>query len=501
MTSANAKLHDPWGIDITPLIPEIYADYRPVVADAVVFFLQHLSAHRLTAILAEQQTLSSDASIAQRLTSLIFHCPTLHKLGQVVARNQNLDQELRTRLQTLESMPVTAGEDAIKQVIKRELRGVPDGELRLGSTALAEASVAVVMPVSITSKGSSDLTDGVLKVLKPGIEEALQEELEIWSKLGHYIDDRCEYYKIPPLNYAESLKTIRDLLANEIQLDREQRHLAQAAECYADTDNVQIPSLLPYCTPCITAMERVYGRKVTETDDLTANQCRQLANMVVEALIAQPVWSPQKTALFHADPHAGNLFFTTDERLAILDWSLAAHLGKVERIHIMQLVLGALTLDAGRIAREIDALAKSPTNESAVRRVVEKALGKLYAGELPGFRWSQALLDDASLSAGVNFSSELLLYRKSVLTVDGVVTDISGTCSIGKVLPTSAARQFVRELTKRAFSLPGSRHFGTHLSNLDLLSLYWGGPMAATRFWQHHWERRLAALVGGRRKP
>lgn len=501
MTNVNAKLQDPWGIDITPLIPEIYAAYRPVVADAVVFFLQHLSASRLTEILAEQQALASEASVAQRLTTLIFHCPTLHKLGQVIARNPNLDQELRSRLQTLESMPVTSGEDAIRKIIKSELRDVPEDVMRLGSAALAEASVAVVIPITLTSKDPAGPTNGVLKVLKPGVEAALQEELEIWSKLGHFIDDRCEYYQIPPLNYAESLKTIRDLLANEIRLEREQRHLALAAEFYADADNVQIPSLLPYCTPRITAMERVYGRKVTETNDLTEHQRRKLANTVIEALIARPVWSSHATALFHADPHAGNLFFTEDGRLAILDWSLAAHLGKVERIHLMQLMLGALTLDAERIAREIDALAKSPTDESAVRRVVEKALGKLYAGELPGFSWSQSLLDDASLSAGVNFSSELLLYRKSVLTVDGVVTDISSKSSIGRVLPASAARQFVRELTKRAFSLPASRQFGTHVSNLDLLSLYWGGPMAAARFWQHHWERRLSALVGGRRKP
>jgi hypothetical protein len=109
-------------------------------------------------------------------------------------------------------------------------------------------------------------------------------------------------------------------------------------------------------------------------------------------------------------------------------------------------------------------------------------------------------LDDASLSAGVRFSSELLLYRKSVLTVEGVVMDISSQTSIDHVLPAAAAQQFLRELPPRAFALPGSRHFGTHLSNLDLLSLYWGGPMAATRFWTHQWESKLSALIGSPEK-
>jgi ubiquinone biosynthesis protein len=497
LTIVSTTRESPWGIDITPLVPEIYAAYRPVIADSVAFFLQHLPAPRLAAILTEQEALPSDASIPNRLIALLFHCPTLHKLGQVVARNQNLDKELRNRLQTLESMPVTFCENTIKQVIASELKDVPKGTIELGPAALAEASVSVVMPFSLAPGEASGPSNGVLKVLKPGVEESLYEELEIWSQLGHFIDERCEHYKIPPLNYSESLATIRELLASEIRLDREQLHLVQAAECYADADNIQIPSLFPFCTPRITAMERVYGTKVTDTEKLSERQRHRLANLVIEALIAHPVWSPNDAALFHADPHAGNLVFTEDERLAILDWSLAGHLGKTERIHVMQLVLGAMTLDAKRIAREIEALAKIPPNESALRRAVDKALGKLYAGEFPGFRWSQSLLDDASLSAGVQFGSELLLYRKSVLTIEGVVTDISSKSSIERVLPASAARQFLRELGKRAIAAPSSRHFGTHVSNLDLFFLYWGGPAAATRFWTHRWESKLSSLIGG----
>ncbi|WP_089729867.1 AarF/ABC1/UbiB kinase family protein [Candidatus Thiosymbion oneisti] len=500
MSKANPAGQNTWGVDITPLVPEVYADYRPLVADALAFFLRHLSTPRLTAILTEQQALPSDAGVAQRLTSLLFHCPTLHKFGQVVARNRKLDRALRSRLQTLETMPGTTYGDAVKQVIRREL-GDAEGALRLDSTALAEASVSVVVPFTSVAAESSGPANGVLKVLKPGIEESLQEELAIWSKLGQFIDERCEYYRIPPLNYAESLATIRELLAGEIRLDHEQRHLAEAAEFYKDARSIQIPALFPFCTPRITAMERIYGQKVTDVEVFSARQRRRLANSVIEALIARPVWTPLETAIFHADPHAGNLFFTEDERLAVLDWSLTGYLGKVERIHMMQLLLGALTLDPQRIAREIEALAQTPVNASALGVVVDKAVSKLYAGKFPGFRWSQSLLDEASLAAGVQFSSELLLYRKSILTLEGVIKDISGGSSIGRVLPAAAIRQFVCELTARAFAPPASRHFGTHLSNLDLLALYWGGPTAAARFWTHRWQRRLTALLSGPTEP
>jgi len=494
LSNANRVDRDIWGVDITSLVPEVYADYRPLVADALAFFLRHLSAPRLAAILAEQQALPSDTGVAQRLTALLFHCPTLHKLGQVVARNRKLDRELRNRLQTLETMPGTTCGEAIKQVIRREL-GDAQGALRLDSTALAEASVSVVVPFASVATETSGPADGVFKVLKPGIEETLEEELAIWSQLGRFIDERCEYYKIPPLNYAESLATIRNLLAREIRLDCEQRHLAEAAEFYQGAKSIRIPALFPFCTPCITAMERIHGRKVTDVETFSTRQRRRLANLVIEALIARPVWTPRETAIFHADPHAGNLFFTADERLAILDWSLTGYLGKTERIHMVQLLLGALTLDPKRIAHEIEALAQAPVNVSALEAVVDKAVAELCAGKFPGFRWSQSLLDEASLAAGVQFSSELLLYRKSILTIEGVIKDISSESFIGRVFPATAVRQFVCELTARALAPPTSRHFGTHVSNLDLIALYWGGPTAAARFWTRQWRRGLTALV------
>lgn len=491
----NIALQDPWGIDITVLVPQPYAAYRPLLADALVFFLRRLPAPRLVAILAEQKNLPPHASPSQRLTALICHCPTLHKLGQVVARNRKLAPELRRRLQALESMEATTSLATMRPVIRRELGDLQAAGLRLAPTALAEASVAVVIPFSLPCAQSSGSTGGVLKVLKPGIEERLQEELAIWSQLSVFIDERCEYHRIPPLHYAETLETIRALLANEIRLEREQRHLAEAADFYADVDSVQIPSLFPFCTPRITAMERIHGEQVTETQDLSGHQRRRLANSIIEALIARPVWTPREWALFHADPHAGNLVLTQDERLAILDWSLAGHLGKTARIHTMQLMLGALTLDTQRIARAIASLAQAAPDESALRRVVDKALGRIYAGGLPSFPWLLELLDDAMLSAHVRFGEELLLFRRSVLTLEGVIGDISSKSSLERVLPASAARQFLREWLSRALAFPTSRHFATHLSNLDLISLYWGAPMAATRFWTHYWEQRLSALL------
>ena len=90
-------------IDVSPMVPEEFAQFRSITADALGFFLAHLSQPRLTELVARQCDLPADAGAEQRLANLIACCPTLHKLGQVLARDRRLSPELRRRLQTREA--------------------------------------------------------------------------------------------------------------------------------------------------------------------------------------------------------------------------------------------------------------------------------------------------------------------------------------------------------------------------------------------------------------
>ncbi len=82
-----APLHKSWlDIDVSPMVPDEFAQFRPVIGDAIAYFLERLPLPRLTELVARQCDLPADASAQERLANLISQCPTLHKLGQVVAR-------------------------------------------------------------------------------------------------------------------------------------------------------------------------------------------------------------------------------------------------------------------------------------------------------------------------------------------------------------------------------------------------------------------------------
>ncbi|MGD0472681.1 MAG: AarF/UbiB family protein [Candidatus Velthaea sp.] len=467
-------------LDTLPLVPEIYAWSRPVVTDGFVFFLSRLPAERVQAIVAEQMLAPAATSVDDRLVMLLHQCPTLHKLGQVVAHDKRLDAELRARLQSLESLPPSLGRAELKTMLEEEFGSIPAG-VELADQALAEGSVAIVLPFEWTAPGTQATQHGVFKMLKPLAEKRLLEELALWPALGDYLEERCVHYALPSFDYRETLESVRRLLLNETRLDLEQEHIVKAARFYARFPGVYVPPLLPLCTPHVTAMERVYGRKVTDPS-LAPDVRRRLAATIIDSLLARPFWSTEPLAIFHADPHAGNLFAADDGRLAILDWSLIVEFSMEQRAAVVQSLVGALTLDVHRTIRAIAALG-NVLDKGKLETAVRGAFQLVRRGELPGFEWLTSLLEVLTATSAVQFPEELMLFRKALLTMSEVVSDVSGRSSVVGVLTRTGAGQFFGELLRRPLAAPASRDFGSHLSNVDLVRTWAELFFVPSRYW------------------
>ena len=231
------------------------------------------------------------------------------------------------------------------------------------------------------------------------------------------------------------------LLANEVILDQEQTHLLQAADFYANSPDILIPRLFPFSTPLVTAMERVDGCKVTR-QNLPPRDMRQRAERIIRALLAQPFWECRAAgAIFHADPHAGNLMATPDGRLAILDWALTTHLSKAQCEAVVQLLLGALTLNPGRVYAAIETLGQ-PIDPEPVQVAVLESIQQVRRGHFPGVDWLVSLMDTLASTSAVRFPEEVILFRKALLTLSGVVDDVSPDVSMDGVLIRQGAIEF-----------------------------------------------------------
>jgi len=468
---------------LATVLPRDYSHFARPIRDGLALFLGELQPEEQQAVLDAQAELPADASISERLGTLARCSPVLHKLGQVLARDQRMPRRLRQQLCMLESLPPTIPLEVLQQILAEELGSLETRGVRLVPPAIAEASVAVVTPFE-----DADGQAGVFKILKPGIEERLERELGLLGKVGEYLDQRCDELRIPQLDYEQAFQKVRDKLRDEVHLENEQRHLVEAKRFFSDEPRVHIPALFGHCTSRVTAMERIYGNKVTDNRPGSGGQRRRLASLVANALIAHPIFSKCELALFHSDPHAGNLFLTNDDRLGILDWSLVGTLDETQRIAIVQIILGAITLDRRRIVAVLERLAdRDRLDCSALGDVVARWLRRVRHGELPGVTWLTGMLDDATQNAGLRVATDLMMFRKALHTVEGVVAEVGESVGmIDRVVIREFVRHFALEWPGRWMQAPMSRDSATRISNADIARVLWSSPVTAARFWMDH---------------
>jgi ubiquinone biosynthesis protein len=470
---------------LSAVLPTEYAHFLRPLCGALAVFLEGLPTERQEAIVTAQATFPLTATVEERLAMLARSCPALHKLGQILARDARLSLELRKHLQNLETLPPSVPLESIEEILQEEFGSLDRLGVTLLPPALAEASVAVVIPYQANRPSRGERPrEGVFKVLKPQIVERLHQDLERFEGVGAYLDQRCDEFGIPHLDYQETFEQVRNKLQHEVRFDLEQQHLGHARALYRNHPQVLIPALFEHCTPRVTSMERIRGGKVTDPVSASAGERGRLAQLLVEALIACPFFSRAAQTPFHGDPHAGNLFLTTDNRLAILDWSLAGSFGEEERVAFVQILLGALMLDGEQIARVLEGLAQQPVDRPSLEQVVHTWLGQIPQGNFPGFTWLVRLLDEAVQKARLRPGGDLLLFRKTLHTLEGVVADVGGGGNlIDQVLVAEFLRFWVAEWPQRWLTLPTSRAYSTRLSNADVAGFLLRLPLTVTRFW------------------
>lgn len=487
-----SPIRSEWGL--AGALPGELRRYARPAEDALALFLERLSPARRARIVAEQAALPRGTRHAVRLAALARHSPVLHKLGQLLARDRRLPASLRDELQTLETLPPSASATDVAACARRELkRHIERGALRIGRRAIAEASVAVIIPAEWRSEPGAAPQRLVLKVLKPHVDRHLEQELAALVDIGGLLEQRCHDYRLPPIAYGDLFDRVGQLLRQEVDLAREQRNLREAADVYADCPDVVVPGVLPFSTPRVTVMQRIEGVKVTDCARASPVTTERLAHAAAQQLIARAIWFPAGRGLFHGDPHAGNLLRTDDGKLGVLDWSLTGHIGRGQAEAMMQLVIAAMQFREAGVVQALAALTDRPIASSLLRPVIERALGRLRLGTLPSFLWLVDLMDDAARQAGARFAHDLLLFRKVVHLLDGVLADMTPHHSIDSRLIASFCSQLMNETGPRLFALPNSRGFATHLSNIDLLELACSVPVHGLRLWHRAWTEWMSA--------
>lgn len=454
-------------VPIHSLVPDVYAQWRPVVRDAVQFVFSRLSVSRLATKLVEQVDLPLDTAPGARLLLLISKMPGIQKMGQVIARHRQLGDPLRNALSELENGMSDMTPGGLRSIVLRQLgTRLRKYAVKLDSSILCEASVSAILRFTWRNPDTRKRERGVFKVRKPYVARCFAEDLALLQELSEFLT-AGRRYEFASQDIPEMVAEVRLLLEHELDFVAEQATLRDALRTYRLTLGVRVPRpIAPLCTPQITAMSEEQGVKVTQAFLRQRYQRLAVAEQLIEALIAVPLLSRETETILHADPHAGNLLYDeTRHELVLLDWALTERLDRESRRQLAMLVIMTILRSPAGVAEAIGRLrsnqgAGNPAEAELIRASVAQFFEQAPRRSLGGTD-ALELLDRIAL-AGVRFPAALAMFQKALFTLDGVLYDIAGSkVSINSVL--------IRDFVVRGLASFGLNH--PPLSFSDLFSL------------------------------
>jgi ubiquinone biosynthesis protein len=465
------------GSRVLEVVPEGAARWRPLIHDSFLLFLDGMSDERFVERLVAQASLPRDASRGDRVLAFVADAPSLQKLAQILARNPELAPDLRESLQTLENGLSSARYDEILEVIRRELPSSTTEEYGIvfEDHLLAEASVGAVVEASYRTPGSAAAERAACKVLKPRAVAALAEDLELIDRVLAYLEEHADFYDIGDTPLVDIFHEIREALSREVQISDERKNLIRAREYYGEVPGILVPAVLPFSTENVTCMEFVEGVKVTDAFLDSPRDRAKLARRLSDALTYGVIFSPKDPALFHGDPHAGNVFHSPSPldpyRIALLDWGLAAQFTLDERKSLAQLMLGLYLKDDKRLANHAEVLLEP---DSVDRGRMRQSVAAVV--EATGSEEMFALLDELLTELareGYRIRYSAAIFIKSQLTIAGILKELDPDFDQDDYVMDRIEGQVFREIGPRLlrtvwFPSWNSHEYRSLLSNEDV---------------------------------
>ncbi|MFD0713566.1 ABC1 kinase family protein [Paenibacillus sp. GCM10027626] len=393
----------------------------------------------------EQQDIHKK-TISERIRLILEELgPTFVKLGQIAStRPDLLPADMIAELKHLQDQVVPFSYEEVKQIVEDEL-GVPIEQLYLtfDQTPMASASIGQVHRAQL-----HDGTVVAVKVQRPRIAAVIETDLDMLAELARLAEKRLEWAR----NYR--LQEIVEELARSLQAELDYTAEARngvkfAAQC-AKLNHVRVPALYPdYCSRKVLTMEFMSGIKLSEHGrlveagyDRTA-LAQQLASVILHQVLIE--------GLFHGDPHPGNVMVLENGDLGLMDFGMVGRLSSEMKQHFALLVIGLRNQSSKTILRAVFKMGIVPddVDEAALRAEVDELRDKYYDVPLSEVSIGEAVNDLFSVAFRhrIRMPAELTLLGKTLLTMEGVVTELDPNFSIIDI-----AEPYGRKLFREQFN-------------------------------------------------
>jgi ubiquinone biosynthesis protein len=344
--------------------------------------------------------------------------PVFVKFGQVLSTHPDLlPEDIASELSKLQDkVPAFSGDEAVA-IIEEAYDAPMDKHLvNFNRDPIASASVAQVHFAQL-----GDGTEVAVKVLRPGIEDIIERDIQLLYTLARLAMRFWEGgRRLRPVEVIDEFnKTIHD----ELDLRVEAANASQLRSNFVDSDIMYVPKVYwDHCRRKVMVMERIHGIPISDIDALKSHgiDLRQLAHNGVEIFFTQAF----RDGFFHADMHPGNIFVAEDGQYRAVDFGIMGTLGERDKRYLAENFLAFFNRDYHAVAEAhlragwVPAGTRVEDFETAIRSVCEP----IFAKPIKDISFGRLLLHlfQTARKFDMEIQPQLVLLQKTLFNIEGL---------------------------------------------------------------------------------
>jgi ubiquinone biosynthesis protein len=342
---------------------------------------------------------------------------TFIKLGQVMATRVDIfPPDWISEFEKLQNgVPAVPFEQLLPE-IERSL-GRPAFEVfpKLDTEPVGAASIAQVYRAEL-----ADGTPVAIKVRRPGIRAKIEADLRILQHIAALIE-----LEMPEARRYQPVQIVKEFgrsLRRELDLSQEAGTQERFVTNFENDPYITIPKVYrEWTSPVMNVQEFVDG---VPGNDLAAVEAAGLDRKVLAQRGADAVL---KMILldghFHADPHPGNVFYLSGNRIAMLDFGMAGRLTDMRRKQIVDMLFSLIERDEQLLLDVLlDWTDDSDVNEAQLVRDISELIFNYEYVPLADIQLSDVLGDITSIMREhhIVLPVDLVLLFKALITLEGL---------------------------------------------------------------------------------
>jgi predicted unusual protein kinase regulating ubiquinone biosynthesis (AarF/ABC1/UbiB family) len=368
---------------------------------------------------------------------------TYIKLGQILSSRPDLlpDVYIEELGRLVDDVPPAPFEQ-IRPVIDGDLG--PDVFIRLDPEPLATASIAQIHAAIL-----KDGREVVVKVRRPGVLEQVELDLDVLRSTARLAEGKSETARL--LQIDALVDELEAHLLAELDFVEEANNTALIAGLVADdAEHLVVPRVVrPWVTERVLVLERIQGAKVVSSHGLERERASELARAFFRAYVRQATVH----GVYHADPHRGNVFLTTDGRLALLDFGLIGRLADELRRQLALLLMALAQNRADDVADIILSVSLTTADSDSAGFVheVRRKLPRYHWRPLSGIRAGEALADLQRLAVlhQIRLPTAFALVGKTLAQADSIARTLDAEMDPVALMEEEAIEVVLSEAERR----------------------------------------------------